>query len=167
MAPDASWSSVAGSGILPDDKVALRLLDPEGRYPAAILREVDERALRICIAYPWAEFERTRDVFQMRSETGLGVVVTLEAIEFRIERIEWQGPHAGARSSTRWRRLRWKSEWTEDSFSLRAVIAEANRAHQERLRKCTRCGDLLIPGTAIWLGRKEGWACDGCSGFVF
>jgi hypothetical protein len=73
------------------------LVDPDHRYPATDLTEVERRARQVLDALEGATFERTRDVFQIeyRGERGIVAVVTREALELRLPTIEWTGGSHG------------------------------------------------------------------------
>src|SRR6187401_2737431 len=85
-------------------------IDPDGRYTAEGLTQVEARALEVHALLPDAVLERTRDVIQLDSggERGIVVVVTPEALELRFPTIEWtQGSYGPALSSRLWKRVLW------------------------------------------------------------
>ena len=90
--------------------------DPDNRYPTDGPRHVDKLAERVLRFLPDATIERTRDVIQVdwRGEEGIVVVVTPEALEFRLPTIEWtMGAYGPEESSRFWKRV--ESEALDDS----------------------------------------------------
>lgn len=141
-----------------------RYLDPEGKYPSEGPRRVERHALAVYEAHPWTSIERTRDVFQLDSRHGVVALVTAEALELRLETVEWtRGSYGPAKASRLWKRLPWNPRWEADAAALQELIAEAVRKADEELEACGYCGKrlesaLLIPGHQI-----PGSICHGCA----
>lgn len=134
-----------------------RLIDPENRYPAEGLRHVEQRALEVLAARPGAEVSRTRDVIQLEwgGEEGIVAVVTAEALELRLPRVEWtMGSYGPALASCLWQRVGWGE--LKDG-ELASLLAQAQAARDAEFRVCAYCGERFPPD------RMTHDACHGCA----
>ena len=81
-------------------------IDPDDRYPSEGLRMVERHALRVLQFLPQAKVERTQDAIQITEgdDKGFIVLVTPEAVEFRLPTVEWTcGAYGPARASRLWK----------------------------------------------------------------
>jgi hypothetical protein len=137
-----------------------RLIDPDGRYSSDELRQFESSALRVLELLPGASVERTRDVIQInfgdfRSEQGIVVILTPEAIELRLPKIDWVGPHTPVSSSQLWQRVEWNKS---EAVNLAELITSVQKAQQQTFRECKYCGKKKPPG---WMFRQD--VCDSCA----
>ena len=140
--------------------------DPDNRYPTDGPRKVDELAARVLRFLPGARIDRTRDVIQLdwHGEEGIVVVVTPEALEFRLPTIEWtKGSYGPAESSRFWKRVEDKRLSESELGNLDQSAKAARRA---QYRTCRFCGERYPPER-----RSEVDVCHGCAekhlGIVF
>jgi len=120
-------------------------IDPENKYPADGLLQVEENALRLIEYLPGALIERTRDAIQINylAELGIVVLVTAEAFEFRLPTIEWtRGSHGPAPTSRLWRRVEIDDFEETD---LAEWVQKALQARQAEWTTCIYCGRPLPP----------------------
>jgi hypothetical protein len=149
---DSGWDGTNGSTGCTRNRI-----DPEGRYPAAGLRSFETLALRILERIPGGNVSRTRDVIQINDsgEEGVCLVITAEAIEFRLPSIEWTcGAYGPAPTSVLWKRVKWDG-LSDEKFD--ALLAAARRARQAQFRTCRFCGDRFPPE------HRHGNVCHGCA----
>ena len=117
-----------------------RRIDPEGRYPADGLRQVEANAERVLELLPGATVERTRHCLQIDygGEEGIVILVTAEAIELRLPTVEWtMGAYGPALASRLWKRVEAQKVTDEE---LRALIREALEARRSQFATCRCCG---------------------------
>ena len=134
-------------------------IDPENRYPADGLRQVEELAKRVLDCLPDAQVERTRDAIQIDhgGEMGIVVLVTAEAVEFRLPTVEWTGGAYGPASSSRfWRRVR-AVKISEGDLELADLLGKAHEARAREFRKCKYCKGLVA------VEHRHGTVCHACS----
>ena len=132
--------------------------DPENRYRSEGPRHVDRLAARVLPHLPGATVERTRDVIQIDwgGEEGIVVIVTPEALEFRLPAIEWtMGAYGPALSSKFWRRV--EVDGLDDAQIIELIDA-TNQARQAEYRTCRFCGKRYPPER-----RVEDDVCHGCA----
>jgi hypothetical protein len=117
-------------------------LDPDGRYPSEGPRRVDVNAARALAALPGATVTRTRDVVQFDldlDESGVTVLVTVEAIEFRLPTVEWTTGYAGPAASSRlWKRVPWASIGASDE-RLASLVEMALARRRRDYATCRYC----------------------------
>ena len=152
------------------------LLHPDGHYQTGSPRLFERLALVVAGWRSPFVFDRTRDAIEVRFPTDLDaaadlvVLLTSDAIEFRLPTIDWtMGSHGPAVSSILWRRL----DWREDD-ELRYMLVEAldggevvawmqehlcalQAAFEESLETCVYCNKSFLPA------RMAGEACHGCA----
>jgi len=137
-----------------DDRVRI---DPDGRYPADGLRRVEQSAMRVLTHLPGGRLERTRDAIQIDQggENGIVVLVTAEAVEFRLPTVEWtRGAYGPAQASRLWKRV--KTERLSDEL-LESLIRQALDTRAREFRKCKYCREVF-PSE-----RRHGNVCHGCA----
>jgi hypothetical protein len=139
-----------------DDRLRI---DPGNQYPADGLRLVESLAIRVLDCLPNAEVSRTRDAIQIETgeEEGVVVLVTAEAVEMRLPRVEWTcGAYGPAPSSRLWKRV--KAEKIHDGeIDLLDLLCKAQSARRREFRKCRYC-KKLIPAE-----HRHGNVCHGCA----
>lgn len=134
-----------------------RLIDPEGRYAAEGLRSVEYRALEVLLTLPGAAVSRTRDVIQLEwdGEEGIVALVTGEALELRLPKIEWtMGSYGPAMASCLWRRVAWDEL---PDGQLADLFKQAQAARDAEFATCVYCGERFPPE------RMAGYSCHGCA----
>jgi len=132
-------------------------IDPENRYPSEGLLRVERHALGVLAHLPHAQVTRTRDAIEIAAgqERGLVVLVSPEAIEFRLPTVEWtMGAYGPAPSSRLWKRVR--AEKVSDQ-GLGTLIQEASEARRLEFRDCKYCGTSFPPE------RRHGDVCHACA----
>ena len=143
-------------------------INPEGKYAGCDLRRVDRAAIAMLKALPYATLDRTRDVFQFtdRDEEGVIVVITPEAVEFRMPTTEWPHPHTPIPSSRLWKRVTLGKlvDKKLGEFSATKIQEFLDKAQQERsneFRKCHFCGRAVPREHRHYIDGKH--VCHGCS----
>jgi hypothetical protein len=132
-------------------------IDPDDLYPASGFRQVERNALKVLDLMPLGRLTRTRDVIQIDDggERGLSVLVTAEAIEFRLPMVEWTAGAYGPASCTRlWKRYQFAALSDKRLASLIRAATEARRNEFISCRYCQR----LIPTE-----HRNGDVCHGCA----
>ncbi len=122
-------------------------IDPECRYGAEGLRQVEQRALEMLEALPGASLARTRDVIEIShlDDRGIVVLVTAEAVELRLPTVEWtKGAYGPAYASRLWKRVTWKKLDGEEGLLL-SLLTEAIERRAAEFRECKYCGQLVPP----------------------
>ncbi len=147
---------------MPDEIDLEKSLFPRGRYKASGLRNVEQHAIRILELLPNAKVERTRDVIQIehddRDMDGVVVVVTSEAVEFRLPTVEWTGGAYGPANTSRlWKRVTWVKLEAEPGL-LPTIIADAKNARRAEFVACKYC-NRMVPTE----NRINGNVCHGCA----
>jgi hypothetical protein len=134
-------------------------IDPEHRYPADGLRRVEDLAMRVLDFMPDAQVERTRDAIQFEhgGERGVVVLVTAEAVEFRLPTLEWTHPHFATPSSRLWKRVRAEKLY-DGQPALGELLERARAARARQFKKCKYCKELFPPEH-----RHSGNVCHGCA----
>jgi len=142
------------------------IIDPEGRYPSLELRHFERIALQIRDFLPHGlRLDRTRDAIQIdwNDQEEITILITPEAVEFRLATVDWIGPHSPVPSSKLWKRVP-IYELTEEA--LPSLINEAREARRAEYLPCRFCGQLVPPEHRI-----EGDVCHSCAerhlGIVF
>jgi len=105
--------------------------------------KAEEIALQVMGVLPDCGLERTRDVIQLShgGEAGIVIIVTREAIEFRLPTVEWtMGAYGPAASSETWKRVP-TANITERRLS--SLISGAFAARQKQFRECRYCKQLV------------------------
>lgn len=139
------------------DDFERRLIDPENQYPAEGLRSVECRALEVLQALPGVALSRTRDVIQLEwgGEEGIVALVTDEALELRLPKIEWtRGSYGPAMTSRLWQRVTWDAL---TDGQLADLLKQAQAARDAEFAICAYCGERFTPD------RMTGDACHGCA----
>lgn len=132
-------------------------IDPEGRYPADGLTTAEQCAMTVLGAMPGAEVERTRDALQISSggEAGIVLIVTAEAVEFRLPTVEWtMGAYGPASASRLWKRVKWAALTAE---KLSVLVDAARKKRQREFQPCRLCGKRYPPE------RRSEDVCHGCA----
>jgi hypothetical protein len=102
--------------------------------------------------------ERTREAILIigePEEIGPVVLVTPEAVEFRLPVVRWLGPHTPVPTSVLWRRVDLDEVAVGD---LAKLITDARRARKRQFRTCRYCGRRTPPEH-----RHEKDVCHGCA----
>ena len=139
------------------------VIDSEGKYPACGLRRLDRLAVRIMELAPDARLERTRDAYQICSgdEDGVVLLVTCEAIEFRLPTVEWTGGAYGPVGTSRlWKRVSLEKLTTTGELDAEAffgLLAAAKRKRASEFKKCRFCKKSFPPE------HRHGDVCHGCA----
>ena len=139
------------------------LIDPQGKYPACGLRRVDRLAIQIMGLLPDASLERTRDTFEITSggEEGVVLLVTEEAIEFRLPTVEWTGGAYGPVATSRlWKRVSVEkiTEMGElDATAFLSLLTAARKKRASQFKKCRFCKESFPPE------HRHGDVCHGCA----
>lgn len=120
----------------------------------------EQLAAQIWQLLPEAKVERTSDVIQLttgdfRDESGLVILLSPDAIEFRLPALVWLGPHEPASTSQLWQRLA-LTELTE--AQLPELIAAAQVQQQQTFGDCKYCGAHKPEG---WMHRSD--ICESCA----
>lgn len=134
------------------------IIDPEGRYPTRELRHFERIALQIWKLLPLGlRLDRTRDAIQIDwgDREEITILITPEAVEFRLATVEWTGPHSPALSSKLWKRLP-VDDLTEEA--LPSLINEAREARRAEYLPCRFCGRRVPPEH-----RFEEDVCNSCA----
>ena len=121
------------------------IIDPANVFPADGLRQVDTMALRVIGYLPHATVTRTRDAIQIDANgaEGIVVLVTREALEFRLPTVEWtMGAYGPAYSSRLWKRV--KADSVNDT-RLRELLDAAQYARSAEFQTCRYCGQKFPP----------------------
>ena len=136
------------------------LIDPEGRYDAEGMREVEQRALEVLELLRDASLTRTRDVIEIShlDDHGIVVLVTAEAVEIRLPTVEWtKGAYGPADASRLWTRVTWRKLGSEQGLS-EALLNDAIERRSAEFQECRYCGRLVPPE-----GQHSKHVCHGCS----
>lgn len=104
--------------------------------------------------------ERTSDAIQLttgdfRDESGLVILLSPDAIEFRLPVLIWLEPHEPANTSKLWRRLA-LNELSETQ--LPELIAAARLQQQQNFGDCKYCGERNPSG---WMFSSD--ICESCA----
>ena len=122
------------------------------------LRGFEQVAATILSLSPAAEISRTRDAIQIdwgEYEDGVVILLTPDAIEFRLPSVDWVHPGIPERTSQLWKR----AEIDElDDKDLVAWIMKARQARKRQFKKCQFCGEMVPPEH-----RFDGQTCHGCA----
>lgn len=141
-----------------DDK--RHLIDPRGCYSGEELRDFESCALKVLEVLPNAKLERTRDAIQIdfadfSNERGIVIILTPEAIEFRLPIVKWLGTHTPTSSSQLWQRVDLMQLKNAD---LTQLIASAQSAQQQTFRECKYCKNKNPSG---WMSSQD--ICQSCA----
>lgn len=117
------------------------------RYAVAVTQEL-----------PGAEVVETDDVIRIAwgIMEGIVVLVTREALELRLQTIEWPHPHEPRRTSRLFRRIEWES--IKSRKALRDLLKEAIEARRAEFGTCRYCGQSFPPERMI-----QGNVCHSCA----
>jgi hypothetical protein len=105
-----------------------------------------------------ASIERTRDVIQINcepAEIGPIILVTPDAVDFRLPTLAWSHPGIPSPSSISWRRIDLESAMSGDPAKL---IRSARSARKRQFQTCRYCG-LRVPPEH----RHGKELCHGCA----
>jgi hypothetical protein len=105
-----------------------------------------------------ATVERTRDAVQINcepEEIGPVVLVTPEAIEFRLPTVRWLHPGLPVPTSQLWRRITYEFAPPE---GLAKLIASSRAARKRQFKTCRYCRNRVPPEH-----RHGGDVCHGCA----
>ena len=106
--------------------------------------------------YPYAE--RTREAIQIYCEPadiGPVILVTPDAVEFRLPTLAWPHPGIPSPSSRLWRRVDLDDF---DSVDLASLLKSARAARRRQFNKCRYCGRKVPPEH-----RHSPYVCHGCA----
>jgi hypothetical protein len=137
-----------------------RLVDPENKYDFGGPLSVDRAALQVLELLPGAILDRTRDViqFEVREEPGLVLLVTPDAIEFRLPTVEWtHGSHGPAPSSRYWKRIKVPDSGQLNEKRIQSLIDEARSVRAAEFVICRYCGENFPPE------HRHDDVCHGCA----
>lgn len=109
---------------------------------------------------PEATVERTSEAIQLtigdfRDESGLVILLSPDAIEFRLPVLVWLGPHEPANTSQLWRHIA-LNELTKTQ--LPELIAAAQNQQQQSFGNCKYCGERNPSG---WMFSSD--ICESCA----
>jgi len=102
--------------------------------------------------------ERTRDAIQINcepEEIGPVILVTPDAVEFRLPTLAWPHPGIPAPSSRLWRRVDLDDF---DSVDLSSLLKSARAARRRQFHVCRYCGRKVPPEH-----RHSQDVCHGCA----
>jgi hypothetical protein len=122
------------------------------------LRHFERVAQQVLTLVSRASYARTRDVVEITYAEGgetFIVLLTPEAIEFRMPTIEWSGPATQVSSSTPWKRVVLAKL---DEADLPALIAGVREAYAKTIRTCHYCKEKFPPGHML-----NDNTCHGCA----
>jgi hypothetical protein len=123
-----------------DDKTIL----PDDPAPT----QTEALARRLLALLPGAEVTRGRYVFELghdvESEDGVVVLLTAEAVEFRLPTVEWTaGTHAPVASSRLWRRIEGLDLIDLSDEQLEELLEAAKQARADEWATCRYCGERV------------------------
>jgi hypothetical protein len=143
--------------------------DADRRHSACGLRAVDRMAMRIGQLLPESVIERTRDIYQftVRDPGGLVVVVTPEAVEFRLPTVDWTSECSTPLPVSRpFKRLRTagKPEPVDAKLDgkLDRLIQETRHSVSRNFVSTPAAKKHTPPEHGVTLDGE--WTCHGCAG---
>jgi hypothetical protein len=106
-------------------------IDPQNLSPAEGFIAVEKNALRVLEFLPLGMLTRTRDAIQIDDgdERGISVLITAEAVEFRLPTVEWtMGAYGPAATTRLWKRVRFAALSDKRLGSLIRAARETRRS---------------------------------------
>lgn len=138
----------------------IQSFDPSDDAPQLGNLPFERWAAQLLQHLPEAKIERTHDAIQLttgdfRDESGLVILLSPDAIEFRLPILIWVGPHEPAHTSRLWQRLV-LNELSETQ--LPELITAARFQQKQNFGDCKYCGKRNPSG---WMFRSD--ICESCA----